>query len=615
MKLKLIIIGLLLSLAGLSQTTHYVKSTGSDSNTGADTTNAWASMQHAFDETRPGDTTYFLKGTYYSNIRSRIDPSLSVGYSGKSDSIITYAGYPAHVAAGDLPIFDCKYHCDSSSIQYNSCISLNYVEYIHFKNMTIRNVYQCAAVLNGAISSSYSRNLVFDHIIMHNIGQRGFYIVSGAWLTHYQDGDTEVVPYWDTKYDSTYFINCDVYNLCDSISSNPGNGADAWKTIHYRGNYISWEGCRAWNYSDDALDPSLVNGGFWRINNCWAMPGTDYISIGGDDNEQNGFKMSSNAYRDPIPSEHFGVLTNCLTLWGKQGFTTLELNKFRGNFLVYNNTAYKAGIGYYGTGNGTAANPRTTIYRNNIEWLSTEISAISGWYGVVLLFDTGIPLYPESNNTWDAKDGYPDAEITDTVTVTDADFLTVDSTTLVSLFLGTRQSDNSLPVNRPFQLAETSDLIDKGRQPLSTDSTDYTISYTGTAPDIGYSQYAAAAGDPPNVLTTSATYTWTRGGTATGNCNDDGGGTVSARGVCWKTSTNPTTSDSHTTNGSGTGEFTGTLTGLSANTLYYVRAYATNENGTAYGGNLTFTTPEYTILIDGSGKPYVDGSGNVMIVK
>ena len=83
---------------------------------------------------------------------------------------------------------------------------------------------------------------------------------------------------------------------------------------------------------------------------------------------------------------------------------------------------------------------------------------------------------------------------------------------------------------------------------------------------------------------------------STASCNgyvaDDGGATVTARGVCWSTSQNPTISDSHTTDGTGTGSFTSNITGLSATTTYYVRAYATNSEGTTYGNQLSFTTTE-----------------------
>lgn len=82
--------------------------------------------------------------------------------------------------------------------------------------------------------------------------------------------------------------------------------------------------------------------------------------------------------------------------------------------------------------------------------------------------------------------------------------------------------------------------------------------------------------------------------TATGNGNitDLGGPNPTAHGVCWSTSANPTTSDSHTNEGAAgaTGAFTSNMTGLSPNTTYYVRAYATNTGGTSYGNEVNFTT-------------------------
>jgi hypothetical protein len=75
-----------------------------------------------------------------------------------------------------------------------------------------------------------------------------------------------------------------------------------------------------------------------------------------------------------------------------------------------------------------------------------------------------------------------------------------------------------------------------------------------------------------------------------GNIISDGGNAITARGVCWSISTNPTTADSKTTDGSGTGVFTSYLAGLNESTHYYVRAYATTIVGTAYGTEIDFTT-------------------------
>lgn len=78
--------------------------------------------------------------------------------------------------------------------------------------------------------------------------------------------------------------------------------------------------------------------------------------------------------------------------------------------------------------------------------------------------------------------------------------------------------------------------------------------------------------------------------TAGGNVTSNGGAVVTALGVCYSTSANPTLADGVTNNGSGTGGYTSPLTGLTPNTTYHVRAYATNSAGTAYGTDLTFTT-------------------------
>ncbi|MBF0205236.1 MAG: hypothetical protein HQK67_13275, partial [Desulfamplus sp.] len=92
--------------------------------------------------------------------------------------------------------------------------------------------------------------------------------------------------------------------------------------------------------------------------------------------------------------------------------------------------------------------------------------------------------------------------------------------------------------------------------------------------------------------------------TATGNGNITNLGTTNPTqyGVCWNTSTNPTIANSKTAQeaAAATGAFTSSITGLSSSTTYYVRAYATNTAGTAYGDEVSFTTaspppPVYTV--------------------
>jgi uncharacterized protein (TIGR02145 family) len=84
-----------------------------------------------------------------------------------------------------------------------------------------------------------------------------------------------------------------------------------------------------------------------------------------------------------------------------------------------------------------------------------------------------------------------------------------------------------------------------------------------------------------------------------GNVIIDGGAPVIARGVCWSTFENPTIAlSTKTTDGAGTGEFASPLTGLTPNTTYYIRAYATNGVGTSYGNELSFKTSVYSLQPD-----------------
>ncbi len=101
--------------------------------------------------------------------------------------------------------------------------------------------------------------------------------------------------------------------------------------------------------------------------------------------------------------------------------------------------------------------------------------------------------------------------------------------------------------------------------------------------------------ETPTVTTTDISSITPTSAESGGNVTSNGGSSVTARGVCWSTSEKPTTANDHTTDGSGTGEFTSSLTGLTSNTIYHVRAYATNSEGTDYGEDKSFTTPTHPL--------------------
>jgi len=94
----------------------------------------------------------------------------------------------------------------------------------------------------------------------------------------------------------------------------------------------------------------------------------------------------------------------------------------------------------------------------------------------------------------------------------------------------------------------------------------------------------------PTVTTTNVSAIGSTTAMSGGNVTASGSTSVTARGVCWSTAVNPVATDNHTSDGSGTGTYTSSITGLSAGTLYHIRAYASNSVGIAYGGDLQFTT-------------------------
>ena len=96
----------------------------------------------------------------------------------------------------------------------------------------------------------------------------------------------------------------------------------------------------------------------------------------------------------------------------------------------------------------------------------------------------------------------------------------------------------------------------------------------------------------PVVVTNEVTGITAHSATCGGEVANDGGAEVTERGICWGTSENPTLSDGHVVAGNGVGTFAATVTGLNASTTYHVRAYATNEAGTAYGMDRELTTLE-----------------------
>lgn len=127
---------------------------------------------------------------------------------------------------------------------------------------------------------------------------------------------------------------------------------------------------------------------------------------------------------------------------------------------------------------------------------------------------------------------------------------------------------------------------------LAGNTTYYVRSYavnsagTGYGPEVSFTTLV----NLPTVTTTAVTEITKTTATSGGEITADGGSEITAKGLVWSTNTNPTILNNIIDGGIGTDAFVSELTGLAANTTYYVRAFATNSAGTAYGDDVLFKT-------------------------
>ena len=131
---------------------------------------------------------------------------------------------------------------------------------------------------------------------------------------------------------------------------------------------------------------------------------------------------------------------------------------------------------------------------------------------------------------------------------------------------------------------------------LNTNYTYRVYSFNQVGKSISYSNEVTIKTLNVPALTTYQISAITYDGASSGGgITSDGGSAVTANGVVWDTSTNPTISLSTKTSDQISGGFKSSITGLKSLTKYYVRAYATNAAGTGYGNELSFTTDAYII--------------------
>ncbi len=166
-------------------------------------------------------------------------------------------------------------------------------------------------------------------------------------------------------------------------------------------------------------------------------------------------------------------------------------------------------------------------------------------------------------------------------------------------------SENPTILNDKTTDGSGSGIFSSNLTNLQSGKTYYVRAYATNATGTAYgTQVIFKTLSVPTVAPLAVTNRTTSTASISANITSDGGTPVTSRGICWSISSNPTISNYITSDGTGTGIFTSNISGLTEGAIYYVRAYATNIVGTAYGSQLSLLTYNNLTVADIEGNIY-----------
>lgn len=466
------------------QSAYYVAPTGGDDDNLGTIDEPWATWQKAFDTAEAGDTVYFRGGVWYPTVTTHYLPMGGHGNNGTSDNWIVYMNYP-----GEVPILDCINFPVSTTSR--SGLNVEGVTYVKFKELTIRNNRQTTeAQWIAGVCFTDCGVLYLEQITSTGHGGAGFRVAG-----------------WDTL----YMVNCDSYNNIDSTSTGIIGGRADGYTMASGGTALDTfkiayiYGCRAWYNSDDGFDISSTKQ--LDVHDCWSW---NNGRLYGD---ACGFKWAYSTVLTPLKRKIYNTITADNYNYSELGdmiggghvFTNLNDTVYGIYQAIYNNSSYRDYMGHMSAyGAFDCEDEALAIYRNNLVY---EPQDPSGPYQAGFkACNYDYPTYViQDHNTWVQTGNYWQTEPNDSFTVTDADFVSLDTSQLSQ----SRKADGSLPDITFLHLRQGSDLTDRG--------IDVDLPYVGSAPDLGAFEYGASSGilvlNPihPNPFreTTTITYTIT----------------------------------------------------------------------------------------------------------
>lgn len=392
----------------------FVSTTGSDANPGT-VDLPFATLPKAISVAQPGQIIYLRGGTYSHGSTIRFTNS---GTAGNRISLLAYPG--------EKPVFDF-------STQPYGAANRGFLFTTNGNHWNVKGLEIAYAGDNGIkVEGSYLR---FEQCVLHHNGDTGIQI--GFGHTDSNPGGL-LAAFIDV-------INCDSYLNYDSDSN--GGDADGFAAKMHCGQGIVFQGCRAWENSDDGwdlfeTDYSIV------ISNCWCW------KSGVANGNGNGFKLGGNGSGGDSKGTHYAL--HCVSFGHKvNGFTQ---NSHKDGEVVAQCLSFANGnSGYNYFFEGSLNSGKQNIFQNNVSVPRSGINT-----GGFIADNSPV----EQNNTWNLA-----------VTASTADYVDVAETAAKA----PRQPDGSLPAGFA-RLVAGSDLIDMGvniGQP-----------YNGTAPDLGPYEFA-----------------------------------------------------------------------------------------------------------------------------
>ncbi len=461
----------LMEVAAKGTSPYYVAVNGNDAASG-NIKNPWKTPEKAFREAQAGDTVFFRGGRY---LRTMMEGGIHVVYkdsadtgedicnSGEPGNYIHFWGYPSDVKNGDSVIFDFSFIEPPRNGGNNTGFYFAHAGYVHFKNLTFRNVWQkYEKVVGYGINCYAPHNMIYENIVVDTIGGIGMFSSTYDWDAR-------------GRSDTTYFINCDFHNCIDSLAVGDYQIEQGWAgtqgvglfAVSYPGCYYVIDGCRSWRNADDGFN-FVPSGGEVRVNNSWSFKNGAYFDYLDFHSAGNGYKLNSSGnieglQRNPSNISHY-VTNSISALNNGLGFTENKGANPSMNRRMYNNIAYKNWQGFTVSGSDPEGwEHRNNAYINNIAYENDiDVGEYRGGY-----------FHTNDYNSWN--------ENTE-ILLTKEDFISVDSSVIFRQLSGQRQKNGSLPIlDSAFQLSEGSSLIDAG--------TDVGLPYNGSKPDLGPFEY------------------------------------------------------------------------------------------------------------------------------